>query len=306
MGQKKRVSNHQGRCGGGSAKHNSRYLKNMDERIHINEEYIKKDILLVNDEGQLRRVPVGTSHFEDAQIEIYKSLYQDWLTEQNRKYHEHRNYKLERTIQDVFYSKRTGPMETILQIGCEGEYEITPAHIRLFTDMVKEYCYQIEKQWPNVKTLAAAIHVSEASLHAHITTTFFAKDQSGHIRPAQEQAFSEMGLQLPHPDQKPGRYNNRLQTFTAEARQLWISIVKQKDPSLEIEVIPEMTKRKHLEKLDYELYSLSEKRKVMEKRIEENQRIIDSQLIAMSNLAESTELEKEISNARQRQKCRIK
>ena len=70
------------------------------------------------------------------------------------------------------------------------------------------------------------MHLDEATPHIHERHVFDCPNRYGEIAPQQEKALEALGIELPHPDQKPGRTNNRKMTFDAICRTMLFDIVK--------------------------------------------------------------------------------
>ncbi len=311
QGQKMRVSCQQGRSGAKSANHNARHLKNPEERTHINPDKTKGNICIVMIDDTPRRIPNRSGLFKELMIETYAHHYKDHLDDQNSKYHQKRQYKREKSIEELFEGKKTAPIEQILQIGKEGEYPITPQNIRLFDSMIRDYIDTLKETFPGIIILGYVIHTDEASLHAHLTYSIPARDELGREYPQQDKGLKAMGIELPHPEKDTSRYNNRLMTFTQKVRDIWISAIKKKAPELELELKPAPSKRKHLSTIDYKIMmgelTLEKQKKLIrsqEQTIEENQTTIDTQVIALAELDDTGELEAELSAARTRQRAR--
>ena len=90
--------------------------------------------------------------------------------------------------------------------------------------------------------------MDEATPHIHERHVFFADDGYGMNFPKQEKACEAMGFELPYPDKKPGKKNNRKMSFDEEIRRLYIEIAEKH--GVTIEKVP-LEGKEHLEKNDY-------------------------------------------------------
>lgn len=86
------------------------------------------------------------------------------------------------------------------------------------------------------------------------------------IAPQQEKALEALGFDLPNPDQRPGKLNNRKMTFDAACRTMLFDICKRHGLHLDQE--PEYGGRAYLEKQDYILMKQKEKLAVQDQQIE--------------------------------------
>lgn len=73
-----------------------------------------------------------------------------------------------------------------------------------------------------------------------------------------------MEIELPKPDEKVGRYNNRKITFTEEIRKIWYDVIKEHDIELYEEV--KNPSQKYIKTLDYKVQQSERKLEANEKR----------------------------------------
>lgn len=94
---------------------------------------------------------------------------------------------------------------------------------------------------------------------------FDCENRYGEVAPQQEKALEALGFDLPNPDQKPGKLNNRKMTFDAACRAILFDICEKHGLHLDHE--PEYGGRKYLEKQDYILMKQKEKIAVQDRTI---------------------------------------
>lgn len=192
----------------------------------------------------------------DFELKFYEENFGAHLAQTNAKYVKNRHKERVRTIEDVYTNPRTCPQETILQVGKDGEYK----DLEKFKKMVRNYCVAYNKSFSdNSMILDYSIHADETSMHAHVRRVFYVRDKDGNLELAQNKALEQMGYQLPNPGQKRSKYNNRLQTFTDDLRAFWYNMIEKYDKDVKIEREPKYASRRHIEKLDYQNLSASEK-----------------------------------------------
>lgn len=151
--------------------------------------------------------------------------------------------------------------------------------------------------------------VKQSSPHVHIRCVWEYIDDNDNLAIGIEKALEQAGYNLPDPNNKSSRYNNRMMVFTAECRQKWQKIVK--SYGYEIETEPNPTKRKAKDKETF----IAEKRanKEIAKALEmqekaklqqlENDRIARENEIIKQNLnIQIAELEKKQTKLNEQEK----
>ena len=96
-----------------------------------------------------------------------------------------------------------------------------------------------------------ALHLDEATPHIHERHVFDYVNHYGEVEPKQEKALEALGFELPDPDKKPGRTNNRKMVFDAVCRVILFDICKRHGLAVEEEPDPGNRGRSYLEKNDY-------------------------------------------------------
>lgn len=218
---------------------------------------------------------VNPEQFDLRNIELgfYKKHFGEHLEHQNEKHIKSRHKERCKSIEDIYTNPRTCPQETILQVGKDGEYQ----DYKKFKKMVKQFCSSYNAHYyKNSMIVSCAIHADETSLHAHIRRVFYVKDEQGNLELAQNKALEQMGYDLPHPEQKRSKYNNRLQSFTDEMRDFWQDIIENTDKSIKIDREPNTASQKHLEKLDYQNKASGEKLERLESQVADAKKMRDA------------------------------
>ena len=90
-----------------------------------------------------------------------------------------------------------------------------------------------------------ALHLDEGTPHIHERHVFDVANKYGERQPKQEDALKKMGFELPDPEKKSGKYNNRKMNFDAECRKLFLESCKKF--GLEVEEEPIYGGKKYLE-----------------------------------------------------------
>lgn len=216
--ERMRVSMHSGRCG--SAQHNDRtFLEGMTEQERAE---LAAHINLAASAGNEYFTWNGSEEsFKENELKYYKERFSAACEITNQKYRKEGHPEKCRTPEDFYKNKKMCPEEVILQIGdkdCDIKMED-------FRSCVSEYISKIdawnEEHGRPFTWLSGAIHVDETSLHCHLRRVWEYKDKDGHIRIGQDKALEAAGINLPYPEKKKGRHNNRKINFDQMAREIW-------------------------------------------------------------------------------------
>ena len=156
-----------------------------------------------------------------------------------------------------------------MQIGTKEEH--VPAEILLIiaTEFFAEYD---ERFGSHVHILDWALHLDESTPHIHERHVFDCENQYGELCPQQEKALEALGFDLPNPEKKVSRHNNRKMVFDATCRALLFEICKRHGLHLDEE--PEYGGRKHLEKQDFIIAKQKEQMAVQSDRIQKQDAVI--------------------------------
>ncbi len=219
-----------------SAKHNDRNF-DIENAPHI-------DINRTNENVYINRYKDMT--FEEGERQFYEDFYKEALDKQNEIYKSHRQYKRMKTIDDLLKDKNTKVDEMILQIGNK-DMSIDKD---IFRKILNEFNEKLSKKYYNCHVLNIAIHNDEATTHAHIRCVFDYIDENGLRKISINKSLQQMGVQLPKPNKKEGRYNNRKMTFTEGIRNMWYETIKEN--GIEIDEQVKNPSQKHKDILTYQ------------------------------------------------------
>lgn len=172
--------------------------------------------------------------------------YQDYVEGQNARNLKNRHPERNRTTDDIRNHKKTCPEETIYQIGTKDDYVDLDLLLSIVTEFITELCDRFGKHF---HLLNWSLHLDESTPHIHERHVFDCKNVYGEIFPQQEKALEALGFELPNPEKKAGRFNNRKMVFDATCRILLFDICKKH--GLELEEEPSYGGREYLEKQDY-------------------------------------------------------
>ena len=236
-----------------NANHNTRAETRQQER-HIDHERTQQNInLQFTAEGRVRRC--GSFDAKAFELSRYEQLYGEGQRAKNARYIQDGHPERCKTVADIYASRRTAPLETILQIGSR-DTDIDPKErqeklVGATADLIKS----LRQRWgDNLHFLDLAIHLDEGVPHCHLRLTFSALDKFGSRVPNQAQAFEAMGIQRPDPTAKEGKYNCPLITFSELIRQEFYDLCEKRGIVIDREV--KNPSQKHLSVLEYKCQQL--------------------------------------------------
>lgn len=253
---------HNGRVSG--AKHNDRAFKN-DKDFH-DDGHI--DFEKTKDNVTWQLYPNMT--FEENEKLFYKQNFSDALEEVNAGYIRNRHPERCKTMDDWHESARTCPEESIMQIGNmdkHGSFEDLKECVNDY------YAWFRERTHGSCQILDMAIHVDEATPHLQMRRVWYYTD-NGVKKIGQEKALEKLGYELPNPEAKKSRFNNRKMTFDSEAREKWYDICEEHGYEIDREPVKG---RKHLSTRDNIIREQTEKIETNSKTLEQINECIDIQ-----------------------------
>jgi len=200
--------------GRGHAKHNDRNF-NLDLSKHIDNDKISNNkYWLLFDTGGARY-----DNFEEAEKAYYEKHYRATYEAIKARYIKNGNRNRVPTFEA--WMKKHSPYEAILQVGDFANRVDT----QVLVNAAQALFVNLEK-YPNLKLLDAALHVDETTDHIHFRYIIEGRNKAGIKMPLLEAGLAEMGIERADISKKSGRYNNRMQTLTAEIRNTFIDEVE--------------------------------------------------------------------------------
>lgn len=172
----------------------------------------------------------------------------------------------------ILENNKTCPEETLLQLGnMDGAVSAD-----VLAQVSAEYFEEFNRRYgSHVHILDWALRLDEATPHIHERHVFDAVNQYGELCPQQDRALEELGFELPKPNEKKGKYNNRKMVFDEECRKLFINICQ--NHGLTIDVEPVYGGASYLEKQDFIIMN-------QKKRIEEKQAVLDGLVMKIEDV----------------------
>ena len=215
-----KATRHNGRSGKHGtydAKHNDRRF-DVENSEHIDAERTKFNVYwdryqgysLPNDENKRARFT-----FTEVEKAYYVEKYSDHVDGQNERNRKARHYDRVKTIDGILENNKTCPEEILLQLGnMDGAVSAD-----VLAQVSAEYFEEFNRRYgSHVHILDWALHLDEATPHIHERHVFDAVNQYGELCPQQDKALEELGFELPKPNEKKGKYNNRKMVFDEECR----------------------------------------------------------------------------------------
>ena len=160
----------------------------------------------------------------------------------------------------------------MLQIGKMEEHAFAETLFLVAT----EFFAELERRFgSHVHILDWALHIDESTPHIHERHVFDCENQYGELCPQQEKALEALGFELPEPDKKLGRHNNRKMVYDAACRALLALLFDIcRKHGLQLEEEPEYGGRKYLEKQDFILAKQKEQLVAQSQTIQEQEAVI--------------------------------
>lgn len=280
-----KLTRHNGRSGKNGAynpKHNDRRF-DIANSEHIDEDRAKQNVYwdcyqgfhFPKDQEQEDRIVYS---FEQVERAFYSERYDDFCEGQHERNRKTGHSNRDRTTEDLRLDKKTCPEESLIQIGTM-EKSVSPA---VLAEIAAEFFEEFDRRFgEHIHILDWSLHLDEATPHIHERHVFDCENRYGEIAPQQEKALEALGFDLPNPDQKPGKLNNRKMTFDAACRTMLFDICKRHGLHLDQE--PEYGGRAYLEKQDYILMKQKEKLADQDQQIEAKEAELEEITIRISD-----------------------
>ena len=238
-----------------NANHNTKTETRNQER-HIDHSRTDQNInLQFTAEGRVRRC--GSFDAKAFELSRYEELYGTGQEAKNARYIADGHPERCKSVADIYASRRTAPLETIIQLGSR-DTDIDPQERKeKLMAATAELIDVLQKRWgDNLHLLDLAIHLDEGVAHCHLRMTFSALDKFGQRVPNQSQAFEAMGIQRPDPTAKEGKYNCPLITFSEIIRTQFYDLCEKRGIVIDREV--KNPSQKHLSVLEYKCKKMEE------------------------------------------------
>ena len=285
-----------------NANHNTKIETRNQER-HIDHERTEQNInLQFTAEGRVRRC--GSFDAKAFELSRYEELYGPGQEAKNARYIQDGHPERCKTVADIYESRRTAPLETILQVG-NRDTDIDPkAQKELLMGATVELIDRLQKRWgDNLHITCCSWHNDEAVCHCHLRMTFSHLDRYGFRVPNQSQAFEAMGIQRPDPTAKEGKYNCPLITFSEIIRQEFYDLCEKRGIIIDREV--KNPSQKHLSVLEYKCQQLEAEAAKQAQAIEAAQAEIEEVRAERDTLRDQNSVSRTIQQSLERPDIKI-
>ena len=292
-----KLTRHNGRSGKNGTynpKHNDRRfdIANSD---HIDQERANQNVYW--DCYQGFRIPANQAEenqiaysFEQIEQIFYYKRYNDFCEGQHERNRKSGHSSRDRTPKDLWSNKKTCPEESLIQIGTM-EKSVPPEVLK---EIATEFFQEFDRRFgEHIHILDWSLHLDEATPHIHERHVFDCENRHGEIAPQQGKALEVLGFDLPNPDQKPGKLNNRKMSFDAVCRAMLFDICA--EHGLHLDQDPEYGGRAYLEKQDYILMKQKEKLAKQSQEIFEKELRLDDLTIRIEDTEKFIEEVSEIA-----------
>ncbi len=231
-----------------NANHNTRAeTRNLEPHIDHDRTEQNINFQFTNDGKIVRCGSFDAKAFERSR---YEYLYGAGQEAKNERYFKDGHPERCRSIDQLYSNPKTAPLETIIQLGSRDTAIDPKDRMAKLTGAAFELIDRMRKRWgSNLHFLDIAIHTDESTPHIHARMTFSALDKFGQQVPNQSQAFEAMGIQRPNPEQKEGKYNCPLITFSDLIRNEFYDLCEKRGIEIDREV--KSPSQKHLTALEY-------------------------------------------------------
>lgn len=200
---------------------------------------------------------------KEAEKKYYREHYSDMVEAKRQRNiknrHADRNRNL--SVEALYNSERYGPIETIYQVGKQGQ-TVSADTLEAVFDSYNQKIQEVTKGHYHI--LSYAMHLDEATPHIHIRGVWDYRDKDGVLCIGQAQALRELGIERPDPERKADRHNNAMMTIDRISRELFLEACQEHD--LEVIVEP-LRGARHEETREYVLKEQMKKYKDVKEQL---------------------------------------
>lgn len=206
------------------------------------------NIIPERSKDNIYRMWTAANTFAEAELMFYENTFGGQLAETNAKYIKNGHPERVKGMKEWAAQKMHCPEETVMQIG--RAYDDKGKRIDEYVaadklwECYEDYAARLDA-WNDAHgnpfvTLDEALHVDEIGAPQIHTRRVWVYDERGQKRVGQEKALAAAGVELPEPDKKPSRHNNRKMTFDAMCRGIWFEVLREHGLEVEREPVPDV------------------------------------------------------------------
>lgn len=247
-----------GKNGVFNANHNT-LKKTRDMEAHIDHSRTEQNKCYYWD-SDMRGHTAPSFNAKKRELEVYESLYAPGLEAKNGRYKKEGHSERCRTIEDVYSSPKTAPLETIFQVGKKGSFHDPQLLWQITLEAINDVRKAAHERCPGsgncFRPLTAAIHVDETTDHVHFRATLMAKDADCNWVPNQSAALKAMGFERPDLSKPQGKYNSPLISFSDALRQAFYA--RCREHGIEIDDVVRNPSQRHKDSLEHQCSELEQ------------------------------------------------
>lgn len=181
--------------------------------------------------------------FEEVETRFYEDNFYRQLQQINDRYRASGHSERCKDMATWKQSRRNAPAESVYQIGDKhntGVYVDAETLQACYDEFAREEQRWNEEHGKPFTILNRALHVDEPECppHIHVRRAWHYKAADGTLRLGQEKALAQAGIELPDPDKKEGRFNNRKMVYDAMMREKWLDVLERHGVQVEREPVP--------------------------------------------------------------------
>lgn len=285
---KARATNHTGRQGQGTSRHNFREFSevtkekgksDIDRNLTCNNRYYVNGLFFSNDTDMRKYFNRQTNIFEKQafrfknnehykhlvtsqkyELAMYEKLLGEGIKAQHNRNSVNRQECLNRDALDIMQAIKTQPEESILQVGDKDYCPVSANQLwEIYRDYIKMHNAKFGK---HIVILDAVLHVDETTPHIHVRKVYVGRNKRGEPCISKNSAMGLLGISRPDLSKPQGRYNNPKQTYSVMCRDMWLECCKRH--GLDIETEPKTYADKHgLELIEFKVRQEKKKLEVL-------------------------------------------
>jgi len=181
--------------------------------------------------------------FDQVETRFYEDHFSEQLQKTNARYRAGGHPERCKDMATWKQSRRNAPAESVYQIGDKhttGVYVDAETLRACYDEFAREEQQWNEEHGNPFTILNRALHVDEPDCppHIHVRRAWHYKAADGTLRLGQEKALAQAGIELPDPDKKEGRFNNRKMVYDAMMREKWLDVLERHGVQVEREPVP--------------------------------------------------------------------
>lgn len=294
---KARATNHTGRQGQGTSRHNFREFSeitkekgksDIDRNLTCNNRYYVNGLFFSNDTDMRNYFNQQTDFFakqafrfkenerykhlvtsQKYELAMYEKLLGEGIKAQHNRNSVNRQECLNRDALDIMQAVKTQPEETILQVGDKDYCPVSANQLwEIYRDYIKTHNIMFGK---HIVILDSVLHNDEATLHIHERKMYVGQNKHGEPCISKNSALGLLGINRPDLGKPQGRYNNPKQTYTAMCRDMWLECCRQH--GLDLETEPHIYEDKH--GLELTKFKVRQEKKKLEVLTAEQKKVVD-------------------------------